>query len=74
MVRRMAPLVARQYDVCRNGDRSSRNRVPFLIVLQSDLLSPLETVIVAPVVAERLAQAIKRLNPRLVFPAGPIAY
>jgi toxin CcdB len=63
----MAPLVVRQYDVCRNGDRSSRSRIPFLIVLQSDLLSPLETVVVAPVVAERQAQTIKRLNPRLML-------
>ena len=63
----MAPLVVRQYDVCRNGDRSSRSRIPFLIVLQSDLLSPLETVVVAPVVAEREALTIKRLNPRLML-------
>lgn len=63
----MAPLVVRQYDVCRNGERSSRGRVPFLVVLQSDLLLPLETVVVAPVVAEPQAQTIKRLNPRLML-------
>lgn len=55
--------MTRQYDICKNPDRSSRQRVPFLLVLQSDLLSPLDTVIVAPVSPERPANAISKLNP-----------
>lgn len=53
----------RQYDICRNPDRATRNRVPYFIVLQADLLSALATVIVAPVVPKRGAGIIGRLNP-----------
>lgn len=41
--------------------------MPYLVVLQSDLLEPLETVIVAPVVAERSSAAIGKLNPAITF-------
>lgn len=61
----MAALVIHQYDICRNPDRASRPRVPYLIVLQSDLLHPVETVIVAPVVAEKASSSISKLNPAL---------
>lgn len=53
----------RQYDICKNLDRASRNRVPYLIALQADLLSALATVIVAPVVPRRALDIISRLNP-----------
>ena len=67
----MAPLVVRQFDICRNPDRASRARVPYLIVLQSDLLMPLETVVVAPVVPERAASIISKLNPALTMDGKP---
>lgn len=57
----------RQYDVCRNPDRATRQRVPFLVVLQSDLLVPLETVIVAPLVPEKASSMITKLNPAVVL-------
>ncbi len=53
----------RQYDICKNPDRATRNRVPYFIALQADLLSALTTVIVAPVVPKRAADIIGRLNP-----------
>jgi toxin CcdB len=52
-----------QYDICKNPDNASRARVPYLVVLQSDLLSPLETAVVAPVMPERLSNSITKLNP-----------
>ena len=63
MVGRMAPLVVRQYDICRNPDRASRSHVPYFVVLQGDLLSALATVIVAPVMPKRATDVIGRLNP-----------
>lgn len=57
----------RQYDLCQNPDRNSRTRVPFLIVLQSDLLQPLETVVVAPVVPETPSSSVAKLNPVLTI-------
>ena len=59
----MAPLVIRQYDVCRNKDSGSRARIPYFVVLQSDILSGLGTVIVAPLVLLKSAPPISRLNP-----------
>lgn len=67
----MAPLVVRQYDICRNPDRATRFRVPYFIVLQSDLLAPLETIVVAPVVSEKTAPRIAKLNPVLRIAEKP---
>lgn len=61
----MAPLVIRQYDICKNPDRATRNRIPFFVVLQSDILSTLVTVIVAPLVPLASNVAIARLNPAI---------
>lgn len=55
--------MTRQYDVCINSDRSTRGRVPYFVILQSDLLEPLETVVVAPVMPENKGKTISRLNP-----------
>lgn len=52
-----------QYDICRNPDRATKARVPYFVVLQADLLQSLETVVVAPVIPERSANAIAKLNP-----------
>lgn len=37
-----------QFDVYRNPERASRDRVPFVVDLQSDLLADLPTRLVAP--------------------------
>lgn len=58
-------MVIRQYDICVNTDRTTRARFPYFVVLQSDLLGPLETVVVAPAVPERASVMISRLNPEV---------
>ena len=63
MVRRLASLVMRQYDICRNPNSSSRKQMPFVVVLQADLLLDFKTVVVAPLMAETAATNISRLNP-----------
>jgi hypothetical protein len=55
--------VTRQYDICENPDRATRGRYPFFIVLQSDLLQPLETIVVAPLAKESARVAIEKLHP-----------
>jgi toxin CcdB len=54
-----------QFDVYRNANPASRARIPYLLDVQSDLLDPLATRVVAPlckpeVLKGRLAE---RLNP-----------
>ncbi len=53
----------RQYDICRNSNAVSRKQVPFVIVLQADLMGEFSTVVVAPLMAETAATKISRLNP-----------
>ncbi len=53
----------RQYDVCSNPDRTKNKRLPYFLILQSDILGPFETVIVAPVYPERTGKTIIKLNP-----------
>jgi toxin CcdB len=52
-----------QYDICRNKNAASRKRVPYVVVLQADLLRDFHTVVVAPVMTETIATKISRLNP-----------
>ena len=53
----------RQYDICRNANAASRKQVPFVIVLQSDLMQDFKTVVVAPLMTETPATKISKLNP-----------
>ena len=53
----------RQYDICRNPNSSSRRQVPFVVVLQADLMRDFKTVVVAPLMVETAATNISRLNP-----------
>jgi toxin CcdB len=55
----------RQYDICRNNNPTSRKQVPFVVVLQADLLSDFATVVVAPLFPETAATKIVRLNPQV---------
>ena len=57
--------MTRQYDICSNTNKASRSRVPFVVVLQSDLMRDFQTVVVAPLMAETIATKISRLNPLL---------
>lgn len=53
-----------RYNVYRNPSKASAGRIPFLLDLQSDLLSYLNTRVVAPLVKARAFGApAKRLNP-----------
>ncbi len=53
----------RQYDICRNSNAASRKQVPFVVVLQADLLQDFHVVVVAPLMTETVATKIVRLNP-----------
>ena len=53
-----------QFDVHRNTDTEGRKRAPFLVVIQSDFLSDLQTRVAAPLVlAEKFGTPVSRLNP-----------
>ena len=53
-----------QFAVYRNPHSRTRKTVPYLLDVQSDLLEPLATRVVAPlIVAEEFGSPIQRLNP-----------
>jgi toxin CcdB len=53
-----------QFDVYRNPDSRSRRTIPYLLVVQSDLLEDLATCAVVPLVdASRFGKPATRLNP-----------
>jgi toxin CcdB len=55
--------VPSQLDVFRNPDPASATTHPYLIVLQSDVLSDLNTRIVAPLVSPRKIPLFEKLMP-----------
>jgi toxin CcdB len=62
-----------RFDVYRNPNRRSRERVPYLLDLQADLLSGLATRLVVPLVpATEFGQPIEKLNP--LFRVGGRSY
>jgi toxin CcdB len=66
--------VLRQFDVVPNPFARSRDRQPYLVALQSDVLARnLSTVVVAPL--ERAGSAVfaDRLNPHVVVNGEPFA-
>jgi toxin CcdB len=52
-----------QFDVFANPDASEAAYRPFLVVLQSDLVSDLKATIVAPLVRRKDMTGAQRLNP-----------
>ena len=57
-----------QFDVLTNIDAHSVQWAPYLIVLQHDLLSDLDTVVVAPLVREsECPRPLRGLNPMVEF-------
>jgi toxin CcdB len=55
-----------QFDVVANPFSRSRDRQPYLVALQSDLLSQnLDTVVVAPLERAAADNVVDRLNPHL---------
>lgn len=56
-----------QFDVHRNISPDSREWAPYLLDVQNDLLDPLATRVVVPLIkTEEMPKPAKRLNPRLM--------
>jgi toxin CcdB len=57
--------MTRQFDVVANPDADEAVHRPYLLILQSDLVYDLKSVIVAPLVVRDAMQGAHRLNPIL---------
>jgi toxin CcdB len=57
----------RQFDVVANPDPQEAAYRPYLVVLQSDLVSGLRSTIVAPLVARNELTGAQQLNPMMVI-------
>jgi toxin CcdB len=55
--------MSRQFDVVRNPDDEDAPYRPYLVILQSDLISELNSTIVAPLVPHHELRGAPRLNP-----------
>ena len=55
--------MARQFDVVVNPDTEDARYRPYLVVLQSDLVSNLRSTVVAPLVARHEMIGARQLNP-----------
>lgn len=53
----------RQFDAVANPDTDGAAHRPFLVVLQSDLVSGLSSTVVAPLVPRQQMTGAQRLNP-----------
>lgn len=58
--------MSRQFDIVANPDAADAARKPYLVVLQSDLISGLASTVVAPLVPKGNMIGAGRLNPILV--------
>jgi toxin CcdB len=58
--------MSRQFDVVANPDAADAARNPYLVILQSDLISGLASTVVAPLVPRADMIGADRLNPILV--------
>jgi toxin CcdB len=62
-----------QFDVYRNPDSRARRIIPYLLVVQSDLLGDLATCTVVPLVdATQYGKPAKRLNPVFTIEQTPV--
>jgi len=59
--------MTRQFDVVPNPDAEDAAHRPYLVVLQSDLVSGLRSTIVAPVIPRQMFSGASRLNPVLTI-------
>ena len=59
--------MARQFDVVPNPEPEDARYRPYLLVLQSDLVSGFASAIVAPLIARDRMQGASRLNPLLLI-------
>ncbi|WP_017942081.1 MULTISPECIES: CcdB family protein [unclassified Thioalkalivibrio] len=62
-----------QFAVHRNPHAATARWIPYLLVLQDDLLSELDTVVVAPLVdAEAFGRPARILNPTFTIEGQPV--
>jgi toxin CcdB len=61
----------KQFDIVANPFPRSRERQPFLVALQSDLVRSLDTVVVAPLEPAASGTFADRLNPRVEIDGVP---
>jgi toxin CcdB len=59
--------MSRQFDVVANPDASDAVHRPYLVILQSDLVSGLRSTVVAPMIARDQMAGAQRLNPLFVI-------
>jgi toxin CcdB len=59
--------MTRQFDVVANPDPLEASYRPYLVVLQSDIVSGLSSTIVAPLVVREQMKGAHRLNPIVPF-------
>lgn len=55
--------MARRFDIVENPNRNSRALYPFLLVLQHDRVTSIQSVVVAPLIAIPREQTFNRLHP-----------
>jgi toxin CcdB len=55
--------MSRQYDVVANPDATDAGHRPYLVILQSDLVSGLRSTVVAPLIAREQIAGAQRMNP-----------
>jgi toxin CcdB len=60
----------RQFDVIANPDPSEAGHRPFLVNLQSDLVSQLTSTVVAPLVPRAQMRGAQHLNPIVIVNGG----
>lgn len=62
----------RQFDIVENANAETRNEIPLLLVLQSDLFGALGTRVVAPLLPRSQgADVLDRLNPEFEVNGNP---
>ena len=66
MVRRTAPILIRQFDICELPRRGSR-QTALVVVLQHDELDSLATLIVAPLLNDLPSETHPRLHPKIAI-------
>jgi toxin CcdB len=57
----------RQFDVCQNPSERSREAAPYVVVLQSHLLSAMPTAIIAPLLRDDDRSAYTYTSVRVTF-------
>ena len=56
----------RQFDVFANPNRKTAKAHPYLVVLQSDAISGIDTCVVAPLISPKTIKFFERLLPEVV--------